>query len=484
MKKFFFVLVGGLMAFEIQAATTDIKKYGYVPVTFPRDPAEVNQFSEHILLGQILEPLVDTDKLGNVIPGIAKSWKFENQGTTIKFQLDSTRQFSNGKKLTSKDVEYTLNRVIEKKSQSSNFLLSVASIETPTDDVLVIKMKEPNVSILKALSRDQVGIVPKGWGFEKESNEPIIGTGPYRLVKDGGHWFLKKNVKFPSQEKIEIPSWKLIYFADTQMNVPSTEIPDYVPGASASIKESIFKLKGSEALKSIEQISYAQTSAWWHPYGESFSDTEKQSRAMNFVEAVFEQASKSLGFERATGVIPKGVAGHLLNADFKPDKSVKVKKSQKLKLAFVAATFDDMISKVDVQKLGKEYAFEVEVLKVSPTELSSLPGKKPDVVFAGWAGGFNDPEGFIALLPTFIGKPFSDYIGPKLAEIYKKARHDSDWTSRSELFRTMNSSLRKDRLMAPGWRIPFSIVGKPNLISEEATYRYTPRLHAVKQKEN
>lgn len=484
MKLFLFFLLGGLMSVTSQASTTTIKKYGYVPVTFPRDPAEVNQFSEHILLGQILEPIVDTDKLGNVVPGIAKSWAFEDKGLTIRFKLDSTRVFSNGKKLTSKDIEYTLKRVLEKKSQSSNFLLSVSSIETPAPDTLVIRLKEPNVSILKALSRDQVGIVPEGWAFSKESKEPIVGSGPYRMVKENSDWFLVKNDKYPSNDRIEIGKWKLVFFADSQMNVPESEIPDYVPGASASIKTAILKIKGTEGLKAVDQISYAQTSAWWHPHGAHFSDKSFQVRAMDFIETIFGKASKELGFERATGVIPKGVAGHLPNADFEIGAAKKNKESEILKLAFVAATFDEMLSKVDVQKLGKEFGFNVEILKISPTELGTLSAKKPDVVFAGWAGGFNDPEGFIALLPTFIGKDFVDYIGPKLAETYKSARHDSNWTVRSDLFRKMNSSLRKDRLMAPGWRVPFSIVGKPNLISEEATYRYTPRLHAVKQKAN
>lgn len=472
------------MSLAADGATSQVKKYGYVPVTFPRDPAEVNQFAEHILLGQILEPIVDTDKLGNVVPGIAKHWTFEDKGQTIRFQLNTERVFSNGKKLSSKDVEYTLKRILEKKSQSSNFLLSVSSIETPADDVLVLKLKEPNVSILKALSRDQVGIVPQGWSFDKESTEPIVGSGPYRLVKEGQIWFLKKNEKFPSSKTIEIEKWKLIYFADAQMNVPENEVPDYIPGSSASITASILKVKGAEKLKVVDQISYAQTSAWFHPFSEQFADRDFQGRAMNFVEKILEAGTTELKFERATGVIPKGVAGHLLKPDFSVVDSKKSKVNETIRLAFVASTFDEMLSKVDVSKLGSEFGFKVEIIKVSPTELGTLAAKKPDVVFAGWAGGFNDPEGFIALLPTFIGKSFVEYIGPELAEVYKKARHDSNWTERSELFRRMNSDLRKKRLMAPGWRVPFSIVGNPSLISEEATYRYTPRLHAVKQKAN
>jgi len=485
MKKLFLVFLGGFMAVSTFAATNEVKKYGYVPVSFPRDPVEVNQFSEHILLGQILEPIVDTDKLGNVIPSIAKSWSFEDKGLTIRFNLVSDRVFSNGKKLTSKDVSYTLKRIIEKKSQSSNFLLSVAEVQTPDSHTIILKLKEPNVSILKALSRDQVGIVPDGWTFDKESKEPLVGTGPYRLIKEKDSWFLKKNEKSAEAKNIEIPTWKLIYFADDKMNVPNGEVPDYIPGASAAIKKDVMAVKGSNELKVVEQISYAQTSAWWHPQGKNYLSKDIQKRAMNFIEEAFEEASKALEFERATGVIPKGVAGHVTSSDFKLEKvSAKTNDLTPLKIGFVAATFDAMLAKVDLTALAQKHGFSVEIIKISPTELSKVSELKPDVIFAGWAGGFNDPEGFIALLPTFVGKDFESYIGLQLAEIYKAAKKESDWTKRSDLFRKLNIALRSERIMAPGWRIPFSIIGKPELISEEATYRYTPRLHAVKKRVN
>lgn len=469
------------MSLSITSEAAPIKKYGYVPITFPRDPAEVNQFSEHIVLGQILEPIVDTDKLGNVIPGIAKSWSFEEKGLAIRFNLQEGRTFSNGKKLTSKDVKYTLERIISKKSQSSNFLISVSDIQTPDDHTVVLRLKEPNVSILKALSRDQVGIVPSEWVFNKESSEPLIGSGPYRLVMEGKSWVLNKNRTYPNNEKIEIEKWQLVFFEDAQMNVPSSEIPDYVPGASESISKALLKLSGAKDLKRVNQISYAQTSAWWHPHGERFTNNDFKAKAMNYVEDIFSKGSKELSLERATGVIPKGVAGHLSEPSLKLTKSPPVSgKKEKLKLAFIAATFDEMLKSVDVKKVGFEHGFDVEILKVAPTELAGLSEKKPDVVFAGWAGGFNDPEGFIALLPTFLGKDFITYIGPKLSEVYKKAKQEGDWTVRSSQFKSLNKELHETRLMAPGWRIPFSIVGRKELISEEATFRYTPRLHAVK----
>lgn len=465
----------------ISSIASTHKKYGYVPLTFPRDPAEVNQFAEHIVLGQILEPMVDTDKLGNVTPGLAESWVFENKGLTIKFKIKTDRVFSNGKKLDSKDIKYTIDRILEKKSQSSNFLSSISSVEAPTPDALIILLKEANVSILKALSRDQLGVVPSGWAFDKASSEPLIGSGPYRLVRKDNKWNLEVNEKYPNASSIPIKVWELVFFADQDLNVPSIGLPDYAPGISLSTKTGMQKISGIEKMKTVSQISYAQTSAWWHPHGAHFSSSEMKHRVMGLIEDLMDKACKKLDLERATGVIPKGVAGHLAATAALKIERAKHDKVESLRFAFVGATFDDFLKNNDLQQIAKEHGFQIEVLKVAPTELSKIADKKPDVIFAGWAGGFNDPEGFIALLPTFLMKDFSTYIGPELASKYVSARQEQNWTTRSELFQSINEGLRKNQLMVPGWRIPFFITAKQNMISEEAMFRYTPRLHMVKE---
>jgi len=463
----------------LEAATP--KKYGYVPLSFPRDPSEVNQFAEHIVLGQILEPMVDTDKFGNVTPGLAESWVFEDKGLTVKFKIRTDRVFSSGKKLESKDIKYTIDRIIEKKSQSSNFLASIASVEAPAPDALVIRLKEPNVSILKALSRDQLGVVPSGWSFDKNSSEPIVGSGPYRLLKKEKNWNLEVNPKYPAAAAISIKEWQLVFFADQNSAVPLTVMPDYASGITLSTKAGMQKANGFQNLKVADQISFAQTSAWWHPHGVHFASTEMKGRAMGLVEEILAEGCKKLELERATGVIPKGVAGHIAVTQSPKLAHKKYEKLETLRLAFIAATFDELLKKVDIQVLAKDHGFKVEVIKILPSEMDQIAGKKPDVIFAGWAGGFNDPEGFIALLPTFLVKDFGTYIGPGISEIYKRARQEQNWTARSDLFQEINSQLRKTQLMVPGWRIPFFVVGKPNMISEEETFRYTPRLHTLKE---
>lgn len=343
-----------------------------------------------------------------------------------------------------------------------------------------LHLKEPNVSILKALSRDQVGVVPVDWSFNKDSSEPLIGSGPYRLLKKGTNWNLEVNEKYPKASAISIREWQLVFFGDHDLNVPAVGLPDYVPGATLSTKTGMQKVRGFERLKTVNQISYAQTSAWWHPHGTHFNSPEMRTRAMGLIEEILDKGCKKLELERATGVIPKGVAGHLAVTQAPKITHKKYEKTEPLRLAFIGATFDDFLKGNDAQAIAIEHGFQIEIIKISPSEMTKIADKKPDVIFAGWAGGFNDPEGFIALLPTFLVKDFGSYIGPALAEKYKRARQEENWTVRSELFQQINEQLRKDQLMVPGWRIPFYIIGQTNMISEEATFRYTPRLHLVK----
>ena len=148
-----------------QLLASQVPSIGFAPRSFPRDPVEVNQFAEHMLIGQILQPLTDTDQLGNVIPSVASKWYFEEEGRRITFEIDQSIKFSNGKNINSKDVKYTLERHIKNKSQSSAFFRTVLNIETPSEYKIVFHLKHADVSLIKVLSRDHLGIVPDGWEF-------------------------------------------------------------------------------------------------------------------------------------------------------------------------------------------------------------------------------------------------------------------------------------------------------------------------------
>lgn len=468
---------------ELAHADEAILKLGYVPTTFPRDVIEVNQFAEHAILGQILEPLVDADRFGNMIPGIAESWTVSKDGKTFIFKITSKRFFSNGKPITGKDVIYTLQRHLTGKSQSSNFLNAIKSIKNSNPNEITITLNEQNVSILKALTRDQLGIVPEGWTFDTNSDEPFIGSGPYRLKRKNSKWLLTLNEKFPARDKISVHTWELIYFGPTGSGVLGTPLPDYVPmitqhGLDDLEKE--FKAK-KVSIESKEQLSFVQTSLWWYPHGEHYRSPEVKASAMNFLRTLVEIRCQQTERQRATGIVPVGVAGYLpKQVKFEAITLKPFLKIQKIHIAGMGILFDFLFDGNTAKEIAAKYNIEFEYFKFTPTTLNELKIKKPDIVMGSWAGGFNDPEGFLPLLNQLLAIDFVKYL-EDLAPLYQKARVEQNWTKRSDYFREFNERLVREQRMIPGWKIPMYSLIRPSLKEEEIGFRYTPRLINVKK---
>lgn len=456
-------------------------KLGYVPQSFPRDIIQINQFAEHVLLAQILEPLVDADRFGNMTRGIAERWSVSQDGKTIVFYIEKGQIFSNGNPIRAKDVKYSISRHIAEKTQSSNFLKSIKEVKDTAPYEITMILSEANVAILKALSRDHLGIVPDGWVFDSKSNEPYIGSGPYRLKKSGSKWYFEKNEKHARAAHITVPKWELVYFADDATLSVGRDIPDYVPMASQPIFEELTKLSKEKniPLQSKEQTSFVQTSLWWHPKGKHYASGEMKSRMMAFLDELVEMKTKKLSFQRATGIVPVGISGYLPErVRFEKPEIQKTTKKEVLSVAVVGA-FDFVFEGDEVKKLAESYGLEVNVINVKPIDIGTISSKKPDVVMAAWAGGFNDPEGFLPLLNQLLGVDFVEYLGD-LRPTYLQARVEQDWSKRSNLFRSFNQKIVEQKRMVPGWKVPMYAVSRSGLTEENIGFRYTPRLINVK----
>lgn len=462
-----------------------VLKLGYVPTTFPRDVIEVNQFAEHAILGQILEPLVDADRFGNMTPGLAESWTVSKDGKTLKFKLMKGRTFSNGRIITAKDVVYSISRHLKnQKSQSNNFINSIDSIKAESDLDLVISLKEANVAILKALTRDHLGVLPEGWSFDQRSDEPFIGSAPYRLVRERGNWFLVINEKSPIKNRVSVTKWQLIFLGTKGTGVLGADIPDYVPLASQLVKMDLEKELNESHIKAQfkEQLSFVQTSLWWYPHGAHYRTNKVKKAAMAFLRELVETYCAKTKYQRATGIVPLGIAGYLPEQVKIPLSSARLKKPITLKIAGMNNLFDEMFRDKNANHIAVKYNIKFEYFTFTPADLKNLQAKKPDIVMGSWAGGFNDPEGFLPLLNQLLATNFFTYLDD-IAPLYHKARVEQDWTKRSQLFREFNERLVLEERMVPGWKIPMYSMTRSNLQEEEIGFRYTPRLINVRKQE-
>lgn len=124
-------------------------------------------------------------------PGLARSWEISDDGLTYTFHLQPDVRFSDGTRLTSEDVKFTLDHARGPDSFFRDTLYGVIrDIETPDPETVVVHLRRISPGFLYALGNIAASIVParliERIGKEAYDARPV-GTGPFmvdRWVKD------------------------------------------------------------------------------------------------------------------------------------------------------------------------------------------------------------------------------------------------------------------------------------------------------------
>ncbi|MET0429620.1 MAG: ABC transporter substrate-binding protein [Microvirga sp.] len=192
-------LVGGMAVFGTmrpdgaQAQTAPRKGgtliWGHSETTQNLDMHQTGTASTGRMLQNVHSSIVTVDKNLTVIPGLAQSFEQSPDGLTYTFHLRPGVKFHNGKTMTAADVKYSFERCKNPATGAVNFEVfnDVASIDTPDDMTVVVKMSRINAPFISRLAENGAGVVMPAGSGETQGTMPI-GAGPFKFVRrEFGH---------------------------------------------------------------------------------------------------------------------------------------------------------------------------------------------------------------------------------------------------------------------------------------------------------
>jgi peptide/nickel transport system substrate-binding protein len=148
------------------------------------DPHKVTAFSSFVVLHQIYDGLLEPNADLQLEGALAESYEVSDDGLTYTFTLRDGVTFHNGRPLTSDDVVYSLERILDPEvasPQASRFTL-IEEATAPDPRTVVFTLREPFAPLL-ANTRYLYVVAREVVEEHGDLQQVAVGTGAFRLVE-------------------------------------------------------------------------------------------------------------------------------------------------------------------------------------------------------------------------------------------------------------------------------------------------------------
>ena len=482
------------------------------------DPHLTTDATSARIIVEVFGGLVTIDRDLNIVPDLAESWDVSEDGKVYTFHLRPDAMFHDGKPVTARDVQWSLERVTNPLTESpvvdqylgdivgvkeklAGDALSISGVRLVDEHTIEIAIDEAKSYFLAKLTyptgfvldKDNIEANPRNWFRDPN------GTGPFRLAeyKVGETLRLGRNENFhlgpPNLEEVEFilsGGTQLLMYENDEIHIAGVSLADLDRFSDPS-NELYPELKTAPPSFSVNYIGLN--------VNEPPLDDVKVRQALNYAIDKDEIASIVLGdlVKPADGILPpnfpgydEGVSGYA----FDPVLAKQLLEESKYggDLASIPpitittpGSFGANVSldmEVVLQMWERNLGITAEFQQTEyATFLKDLHKGRFQMFDIGWIADYPDPENFLDIL--FHSKSSNNhthYSNPEVDDLLMQARVETDATARYALYNRAEQQILDDAPWVPLWFDGESkLLVKPNVHDYLLPPLIIPRLRYV-----
>ena len=468
------------------------------------DPAFAKNQSIMWAVHQLYNTLVEVDEQLHIKPALCKYWQISPDRLTYTFVLRNDVFFHDnavfvggkGRKMTATDVQYSLSRIMNKKTASpgawifNNSIDSIDGFKAINDTTFQLKLLRPFNPILNILSMQYCSVVPyeavEEYGVDFRRHP--VGTGPFKfnLWEEGQILLLARNEHYFEHDSIGKPLPYLDGIKVSFLDSKATEFLefrqgrlDFINDIDASFKDEVLTKKGELRGEWKDKVILSKHSFLNTEYVCILMDTNKVLLKQSPLAQKYLRLAMNYGFDRRkmimylrnslgtpaeNGFIPAGLpsfdssevhgftydvnkARTFLNQGGFPDgKGLPQIKLLTIPVyaelgSFVARQLEDIGIKVQVEVVQKSLLLE-------------QTAKSQALFFRGsWMADYPDAENYLSV---FYGKNpappnYTRYNNPEYNKLYEAALTEQNDSARYNMYRQMDRMIIADAPIIPLW---------------------------------
>lgn len=455
------------------------------------DPAGAYDLASWTLQYNLYQTLLTIPAGSNEPEGdAAESCQYDDP-QTFTCALQPNLKFSNGNALTSSDVKFSIDRLVEMENPNgaSGLFASLKSIDTPDDQTVTFNLSRPDTTFQFVLTTAAASIVDEDvFSADKLMEDAdVIGSGPFSLsqFKSGEQAVLEANKNYSGSKEPATKQVFVQYFKEPSALKLAIEQGEVDVAWRSLSPTDVNDLKTNEDVEVIEGEGSEIRYFVWQLNNPVAQDVAVRQAVAEIIdrEAIAERAYAGT-VEPLYSIVPPGFPGQVdafeetygepdVDAAQQLLEDAGVSTPVSLTLGYTPTHYGpnavDEATELQSQ-LEESGLFEVELKSAEWEQYQTLYKEGAyDLFQLGWFPDFLDADNYLSPFLVDGGFYANGYQSEKANQLVAKEQASEDPEVRQEVFGELQNLVATDVPLIPSWVGKNIAVARPGMLGVEDT---------------